>query len=161
MGLAEEMKEIKEILKDDKLKEKKFKFPFGSKVSGGRAKKNWVTILKINDNGNCTFVKKQIEEQTIMEDGIPRLASSQYVMYYKKNPLIILPSWSVKPYSRAGEYENSLKDGSNTAGYKILLNKMLNETTGAKKQISGMFKLLLGVGLAAIIGYAIITGGGV
>lgn len=160
MGIESELKELKTLLLDEKLKEKKFKFPFSAKVTPSSAKKNWVTVIKINDNGNMNIFKKQIQEQTIMEDGVPRFSSAQYMMYYKKNPVIILPSWSVRPYSPAEKYEKALKDGSNSAGYKILMNKMLNETTTQTKQISGAFKLILIAGLAAVVGYAIITGGG-
>ena len=160
MGLTEEIKELKELLKDDKVKEKKFKFPFTAKVSPARAKKNWITVIKVNENGNCNIIKKQIDEQTIMEDKIPRLASSQYVLHYKKNPLIILPSWSVEPYSPAERYKDSLNDGSNTAGYQILLNKMLKETVSDKKPIPNMLKWGIGLIVLAVIGYAIFTGGG-
>lgn len=162
MGINEELKDIKELLETKgKQKEKKFKFPFSSRVSPRRAKKNWITLLKINENGNVDFSRKQINYQTIMENGIPRLALSQYVLYFKKNPMIILPSWSTKPFARDEESKKSLADGSNTVGYRILMDKMLSETTGTKKQISGLFKIILVLGLVGIVAYAIISGGGV
>lgn len=159
MGLAEDIKELKELVEKKDKKEKKFKFPFSSRVNYPKAKKNWITVMNINENGQVNFTRKKIDEQTIMEEGIPRLASSQYVMYYKKNPLIVLPSWSVEPFSPAERYQKSLRDGSNAAGYKILLNKMLNETTSTKKPMGNALKWIIGLGLAAIIGYAFISGG--
>ena len=115
--------------------------------------------MKINDNGEVTFKKTQIDEQTILDDGIPRLAAANSVLRYKKNPMIILPSWSVTPFSPAESYEKSLNDGSNTKGYQILLNKMLKEQISGKKQISGIVKWILGIGLLALIGYAFMSGG--
>lgn len=160
MGLQEELKEIKDLLKEEKKpKRKKFRIPFGKKVGKSQAKKNYVTVIKINENGNLDFKKLQIDEQTIMEEGIPRLAATDYVLRYKKNPVIILPSWSVKPYSPSEQYEKSLNDGSNTKGYSILMAKMLKEQVNPKKQIGGMIKWILGLGVAGIIGYALITGG--
>lgn len=160
MGLQEELKEIKDLLKEEKKpKRKKFRIPFGKKVGKSQAKKNYVTVIKINENGNLDFKKLQIDEQTIMEEGIPRLAATDYVLRYKKNPVIILPSWSVKPYSPSEQYEKSLNDGSNTKGYSILMAKMLKEQVNPKKQIGGMIKWILGLVVAGIIGYALITGG--
>ena len=144
---------------EKKLKKKKFNIPFWKRVNAGKKKQNYVTIMKINENGQIKFDVKRIENQTIMEDKIPRLATTQYVMYYKKNPIIILPSWSVEPFSPADNLKQSLDDGSNVKGFAILLEKMQSEQLGSKKQIGGMAKLVLGLALAAIIGYAFISGG--
>lgn len=161
MGLEQELKEIKSLLKqaEEAKKTKKFKLPFGKKVGTAQAKKNWILTIKINENGHLNFLKHQIDEQTIMEEGVPRLATNQYVLFYKKTPVIILPSWSVEPYSPTQEFKKSLENGSNTAGYKILMAKMLKETVSPKKEMSGIIKWIIGLGLAALIGYALITGG--
>jgi len=163
MGIEEELKELKELIKnkDEKVKEKKFRFPFGKKVGKSQKKKNYVTILLLNENGHYDFKKYQIEDQTILHEKIPRLASAGYVMFNKKgNPLIILPNWSVEPFSPLAHYQKSLNDGSNTVGYPLLMAKMEKQQTSKKQQMSGMLKWILGLGLAAIVGYALITGGG-
>lgn len=160
MGLNKEIQDIKAMLRpEEKKKDKKFRLPFGKKVGKLQAKKNFVTIMKINENGNIDFKKTQITEQTILEDGIPRLATPNYVLRWKKNPMIIIPSWSVKPYSPEDQYNNSLNDGSNTKGYKILMAKMQSEVIKPTKQMGGIVKWILGLGLIAIIGYAFISGG--
>ena len=161
--MQEDLKDIKEILKPVESKEKKpkkFKLPWGKKVGKAQAKKNWVTVMKINENGTITFDKQIIDEQTIMQDGIPRLAANQYVMFYNNNPLIILPSWSVEPYAPIQAFKDSLDNGSNTKAYKILMAKMLKETVNPKKPMAGWIKWVVGLGLAGIIGYALISGGG-
>lgn len=161
MGLNKDIQEIKaRLTPEEKEKPKKFRLPFGKKVGKSQAKKNYVTIMKINENGNIDFQKRQIKEQTFIEDGIPRLGTPDYVLRWKKNPMIILPSWSVKPYSPKEQHEKSLSDGSNTKGYKILMAKMLLEAIKPTKQIGGIIKWILGIGVLAIIGYAFISGGG-
>jgi hypothetical protein len=162
MGIEEQLKEIKELINntEQSKKEKKFKLPFGTKVGKSQAKKNWITIMKINENGHCTFLKKQIEEQTINEDGVPRLATNQYVMFYKNNPLIVLPSWSIEPFSPVQEFQKSIENGSNIKGYKIIMAKMIKDTVKPQSSMGGMWKWIIGIGLAAIIGYALISGGG-
>lgn len=161
MGLNKELQDIKAMLApEDKENKKKFRLPFGKKVGVSQKKKNYITIMKINENGNIDFQKRQIKEQTFIEDGIPRLGTPDYVLRWKKNPMIIIPSWSVKPYSPEEKHKQSLEDGSNTKGYKILMAKMASETIKPTKQMGGMVKWILGLGLLAIIGYALISGGG-
>ena len=160
MGLREDVDELKELMKKDKLKEKKFKIPFGRKVGKGQRRKNFVTVLIIYENGTIEFKKYKIEDQVIMHDLIPRLAASGYVTFFKGNPFIILPNWSVEPFSPLEHYQKSLINGTNNVGMKLLLAKMQSSTIADKKQMPGWIKWVIGLGLAAVIGYALITGGG-
>jgi len=142
-------------------KPKKFILPSKAKVSFIKAKKNYVILQKINENGQVDFKRVMIDDQTFMEDDIPRLAAAGYVTYYKKMPMIILPSWSVEPFSPMERYEKSLLDGSNSAGYRLLMNKMKTETTGIKKKgMAGTGKWIIGLIVAAVIGYALLSGSG-
>ena len=86
MGIKEDLQEIKDLMKkqEEVVKEKKekgFRYPLGKKVGKGQKKKNYVTVLKINENNTATFKKVKIEDQTFMEDGVPRLASSCYFFH--------------------------------------------------------------------------------
>ena len=161
--LQEDIAELKQLVSSNQLaqQEKKFRFPFGKKVGKGQKKKNFVTILLLNENGVYDFKKYQIEDQTILHDTIPRIASAGHVMFNKKgNPLIILPNWSLEPFSPLAHYEKSLIDGNNVSGFKLLMAKMLKEQVGSKPKMSGAIKWVIGLILAAIIGYAFLTGGG-
>ena len=137
MGLTERIQEeIKKAIQENNVDKKKFKYPFGKKVSKSQRKKNYITVLVIYENGTCDFKKYQIEDQTIMHDLIPRLVSAGHVMFDKKgNPLIILPNWSIEPFSPLEHYNKSLTDEKNTKGYKILMAKMLADNVGGKKKM--------------------------
>ena len=163
MGIQEDLQEIKKLMTDQKegIKEKKFRFPFGKRVGRSQKKKNYVTILLLNENGVYDFKKYQITEQTIMHDLIPRLATAGHVMFNKKgNPLVILPEWSVDPFSPKSHFDKSLEDGTNIKGFAILMNKMKSEQISAKKTMGNLFKWIIGAAVAAVIGYALVTGGG-
>jgi len=165
MGIENDLTEIKEFMRTQanlgKIKEKKWKFPFGKKVGAGQKRKNFVTTLILNENGNYEFKKYIITDQTIVHDLIPRLASAGYVMFDKRgNPLVILPNWSVQPFSPLEHYNKSLIDGSNVNGYKLLMAKMQKEQIKPTTQISGWVKWVVGLVIAGIIIYAIFTGGG-
>jgi len=54
-----------------------------------------------------------------MHELIPRLATTGHVMFNKKgNPMVILPNWSVEPFSPKSHFEKSLEDGSNKKDFK-------------------------------------------
>jgi hypothetical protein len=165
MGINEQLETISKDLKDikgedEKEKKKKFRLPFGKKVSRGQAKKNYVTVIKANENGSATFEKERIEEQTVIIDGVPRLATPEYLIQFKKCPIMVIPSWSVQPINWRTNHANSLLNGSNKAGYQLLLNRMkLSGIEGAKKKMSGIVAWIAGGILLCIVGYALYTGG--
>jgi len=165
MGLQDEVKEVKDLMKElideKKVKEKKFRYPFGKKVGKSQKKKNYITVLVLNENGVCDFKKYQIMDQTFIHDLIPRLASTGHVMRDKKgNPVVILPNWSVEPFSPLNHYQQTLIDGSNKNGYRLLMNRMESEKLDSKKSIGKIVPWIIGIGLAGIILYAILSGGG-
>ena len=160
MGIKEDVEELKKIVMEGQMKEKKFKYPMGSKVGKGQKKKNYVTVLIINENGAVDFKKYQIEQQTIMHDLIPRLATAGHVLHDKKgNPVLILPNWSVEPFSPLDHYETSMINGSNTKGYKILMARMHSERVEAKKPMAGWIKWAIGIVIVGIIVFALLSGG--
>lgn len=168
VDLNEKVSNIENRLEAEKaealrLKEKKFKFPWGTKTSPKQAAKGYVTVIKLNENGALQFSKRLIEEQTIIMDGIPRLATPEFVWHFKKVPVILLPNWSFEPIpviTPENLYKKSVDDKSLTTGLKIMLARMkssqLEEKKGGKKWLLWLFlALVLGV-----VGYAIFTGGG-
>ena len=167
MGLIDDVKFLKEKIEEQENKKskktKKWRYPFGKKVGKAQRKKNYVTVLKLNENSKAKFVKVRIDEQTFIEEGVPRLASAGHVFQEgrKNNPLIILPSWSVEPFSAMKNFEKSLENGANVVGFQLLMNRMKLEAIGAKKQMGGIIKWLLGAVVLGIIAYAFISGGGV
>lgn len=159
--LFERLGEIESKLNEkEQKKSKRFKIPFKGKIGKAKVKKGWVTVMKINDNTNVSFTKLKIDEQTIMEDGIPRIATPDEVLTYKGKPMIILPSWSTKPFSATENYEKTVKDEYTAAGHRLLLNRMKSEVIKPKRSFSGavVFFIIIAV---IIGGYLLLKRGGV
>ena len=152
----EELEE--ESLKKKKKKKEGLKIPFMARVGKGNARKNYVTVIKLNENRNVDFEKKQIVEQTIMVDDVPRLASGEYIFNYKNKPILILPSWSVEPLSPSKDYKNSLINGANTAGYRIIMNRMQGEAIKLGKKIGGLGLSIGAIVIVGVIIYGLLTG---
>ncbi len=79
-------------------------------------------------------------------------------MFFKKNPMIIQPSWSIEPFSPKQHLQNSLNNASNIVGYQLLLNRMKLSGVDTKKKVSGIVGYIVGGIVLCIIGYALFTG---
>lgn len=159
-GKLDQMLDMMKELKDEKQtkKEKPFKLPFMSRVGKGAAKKNFATVMVISENRNVDFKKMQIIDQTIMLNGVPRLAAGEFVLNFKNKPLIVIPEWSVQPLSPSENFKNSLINGSNSAGYRLLMARMQTEAIKLGKKIGG-WGISIGVlVIGGIIAWALIKG---
>ena len=164
--MAEE-KSIKELIEEmnkkfDELVESKqaknWKMPWKARIGRIKAKKNWTTVLFINDNREVKFMKLQIDEQTVKADGTPRIASTDYMMTYKRKPFIIIPSWSVKPFSPVDNYEEAEKENMLAVGYRLLLNKMKSEVIKPKMSMSWGL-IIVGILILGGVAYYLLKGG--
>lgn len=137
---------------------KGFKIPFKAKVGNAKAKKGWTTVLVVKENRNVRFEKQMIDEQTVVVDGIPRIVTPEETLYYNGKPFVIIPSWSVKPFSPEKNYEQTVKDQYTSQGYRLLLNALKSEAIKPKRAVSGL--LAIGIVLAlAVLGYMAYKGG--
>ena len=161
--LKEELKEIKELLKSEKKeKEKKLKLPFRARVGKSRAKKGYIGILKLNENRTITPSRQKVEEQTVVVDGIPRLATGDHIYQMGKHPIIILPSNSVEPITSSSLFKDSLDNSNNTKGYSLIMNRMRLDVVAKKGLSAGWIKWVIGfLVLAGIIYVAVTSGGGI
>lgn len=159
--IKETLEELTNLIKEDKVKKKKWKYPPGKKVGKSQRKKNYVTVVIPYENGTCDFQKYQIKDQVVWHDMVPRLASAGHTMFDKKgNPVIILPNWSVEPFSPLQHYQQSLIDGTNSKGYKILMAAMQSEKVDAKKPVPNWIKWAGGAVIIGIIIFALLSGDG-
>jgi hypothetical protein len=161
-SLKERLNNIEQSLSEGKKKEKKFKFkiPFKGKLSKQNIKKGFVTVQILHENGSVDFIKTKIDNGTISVEGCPRISTADYTIFYKGKPLIILPAWSLIPFSPVDNYEQTVKDKLTTAGRRLIIERMKLDAIKAKK---GMGFGLIGwivLGAAVIgVGYFLIKGG--
>lgn len=145
-SLREEIKRLREIVEDappEKKKTKSFRIPWNARVGTASAKKNNVTVMTIAENGTVNFIRTQIRDQVIHIEGLPRISTAEMVMRYKKNPIVILPLWSMKPFSPAQSYNETEKEKMNTKGYKLLMDIMKRESITGKKPFTMSWGLII------------------
>lgn len=164
--LTEEIQELKSLMTtvadEKKPKDKKpreFRLPGRARISKARSKKNYVTVEIIKENGDVSFTREQIQDQTIMIDGTPRIATADVIHQYKGKPIMILPSWSVKPFSRVDSYQDTERQLLNIKGYKVLMNRIKSEAILSKKSISWWW-IIGGLVVIGVVIYFFMQSGG-
>lgn len=138
-------------------KVKGFRLPSSGKLNNAKLKKNYITVISIGNNRELKFSKVPIEDGTVVMDKIPKLATTDYMLTYKGKPVVILPEWSVKPFSPSENYSETVKNQMDTAGHALLLSKYESGKVEEKKKMGGnwwIFPLIIGI---IVIGYLVFT----
>ena len=91
-------------------------------------------------------------------NGTPYITTADYMLTYKGKPFIIIPSWSIKPFSPVENYVKAIEQNDLTIGYRLLLNTMKSEVISTKKKV-GMGALIIGLIVLAAGGYFLMKGG--
>ena len=139
---------------------KRWRLPRMARLNKKRLKRNFVTVLVINENRNVDAVRLPIEDGCIVVDGVPRIATQDYTLLFNGRPMIILPAWSLKPFSPEENYAETVRNELTTAGRKLIAAKMKLEAVQPKKKIAGGIGgwIILGLAILGIVYYFIKRG---
>jgi|TARA_R100000093_G_scaffold35586_1_gene18797 hypothetical protein len=143
----------------EKNQAKRFKMPWSGRVGKGKVKRNYASICYIGDNREARFMKLPIQEGTVMINGAPHLATTDFMLSYKGKPFLIVPSWNIKPFSPEENYDEATKLKTTTAGYRLLLNTMKLEQIKVKKGIGLAGGVIFAIIILGIIAYYFFNGG--
>lgn len=149
-NLKNEIKKLNEnfqkLIESGKIKGVKAK-----KLGKIEQKKGYVRYIFIGENKQIKVMKIPIEEGTTMVEGIPRIATADYMLNWDGQPTIIQPAWSVEPFSPVKNYEESVQKQMTAQGHKLLLNRIELGGIKAKKKISGavIFFIIVILAIAA------------
>ena len=146
-------KEKKEKEKE-MFKEKKFRLPLKAKVSKGKMKQGYATVIAFKENNNIDFVRKQIIGGTIkLDDGEPISIHSlkkESIFFYKGKPVIFQPKSNLNPW-------NPFKQKDETYGQPLVMARMEGDKLSIKKGFGSAGWIVTAV-VGAIIAYAFVTG---
>lgn len=156
--IKDEVKETNDLLKKllESGKIKGFKLP--KSPSKSQVKKGYVHYLFIR-NKEIIPMKLPVEDDSVVVEGLPRIATTNFMYTYKGKPALIQHDFSVEPVSPQKEYEEAIRNKMTTTGHRVLLAKYEAGQIKPKKKISGA--LIFGIIIALIIaGYLLIRGMG-
>jgi len=159
LTLKQKVDRIIEKEEDKKVKDKKFKLPFGIRAFGRRKlrKKNYAIVIWIMENGSVDIKFVPIVDNTIKVGDTYHDASAQYVLRYKQYPMIIQPSWNIKPYSSKEDIKKAVEEGSLSAPEKFIINKIEMERVKKSKVNAKAIGVII---LVIVIGYFVASSAG-
>lgn len=149
-------------------KEKKFSLPWGIKLfSKGKLKKNYAIVQILRTNGSVEFKFVQIEDNTIKIGDVYHEATADYIMRYKKYPLIVLPEWNIRPIKKGSEemevqpfkarenIKEAIDKGQLSSAEKFILYAIKMDLVKGKNKVNWMTVLLIG---AILVGGYLLAG---
>lgn len=134
---------------------KQFKLP--GKVRRGvkskkKVKQNYAILIYVRTNGYSDIDYAPIENDMIYvkQSGLYHLATADYVLRYKKFPLIIIPEWTLEPFSPKSHLKTTIEEGKLALPQKAIINMVKLAQLGPKKpMLSGnMLWIVFGVVIA-------------
>lgn len=155
IGLKSRMDRIEEMLNSNgnkvKVKNKILKIPRRAKVSKGKLRKGWIGVIKIDENGNLSGTKTQIEGSAFNLGG--NLNNANYhatdgreILFWEgKFPVLIQPTWKLNPIKIRKEPEEK----NETYGQPYQQAKLLKDVIKIKK--SGNMNVILVIGVIGVI----------
>lgn len=150
--MADKINDIHSLIDTKKEREKKSIISKKIKLSQGQVKKNFVSVFILYPTGNAKIEKVPIIDNSIqLKNGNYHVSSSEYIYSYEnKHPFMILPSWDMKPISKARLTEITAKDGTWTDPQKILIHYMNLSQVKPKAKV-GMSLIWIIIGAVVVL----------
>jgi|SRR3990167_9575062 len=133
------------------------------KINNAKQKKGFVSVILIRDNGSIDIKKLKIENDMLYlnDNKAYHMANADYIMRFKKYPVIIIPEWSVEPlsptyFSPVEDAKLSRKEGRGLEAQKFSI-KAAEMSMLDKKKSGGNARWLIIIVIGVIILYVIYT----
>lgn len=147
--MKEKVDELHKMFQDPNVKKKELKLIRKAKVKGGKLRKGYIGIIKIDENMVASGEKYKIDDSTYRtKDGLFHVFDPKKIMMWQgKFPVIIQPTWKESPLDIRGD-ENK----NETSGQKLIFQKMLREAIKETKSAGKIIWFIIG-GIALFIIY--------
>lgn len=104
-------------------------FKLGAKITTGwktKLKKNYVLVFRIRSNGTLVINFAPINNDMIyiQDAGTYHISNIKYMLRYKNYPAMILPEWSLKPFSPAEHFKETEEKEELALPQKVIINAM-------------------------------------
>lgn len=155
---------LKKTLKNQEEEKKKgnirkWKLPLRARVGPMKRRKNWVGVIQVNENKGLEFYKVKIDEGIIeSKDKTPHVATPNYMLNWRRRPVMIVPSWSTEPFDPSINLAEAEKNKTLSLGYRLLKNHLEKGQIQNKKSFGG-FGMVIILVIVAAVGYYAYTSG--
>lgn len=130
-----------------KKEEKKFRLPIFMQLFGkAQMKKGFCVVIFVRTNGQIEIKMVRVENNTIKIGDVIYAASADYIMRWKRFSVMIVPEWTMVPFSPAENFKSASTEGTLTAAEVLVASRM--KTDAIKPKLNFDIKWLL---IAAVV----------
>jgi hypothetical protein len=148
---------FKDIVTGKNKPKKTFKLSY--KIRAGwktKLKKNYVLVLRVRTNGELVIHFAPINNEMIyvQDAGTYHVSNAEYMLRYGKYPAIILPEWSLKPFSPSEHFKKTEQEGAEALHQRVIIKAMKMADIKQQGMMKGktlLWVLILGVAALYII----------
>ncbi|MCK9371128.1 hypothetical protein M0R04_14545 [Candidatus Dojkabacteria bacterium] len=161
--LRDEIRNLGRKLENKKIEEekhKKFKFPRVAKLTQKKSKEGYASVCFINENRDVKFLKLPIKEGSVIYNGSPYIASTDYMLNYKNKPFLIIPTWDIAPFSPQKQYDDAFEQKRLNVGYRLVLNTLKSEQIKPKASFGSAWIWIAVIALVGAGAYYLYQRGG-
>lgn len=138
-----------------KEEEKKFKLPVMMRLFGKfKMRKGFCIVFFVRTNGQIEIKMVGIEHDTVKINDCIYAANADYIMRYKRFSVMIIPEWTMIPFSPADNFTKASIEGELTAAQALVIAKMKTDAIKPKfnLNIGGILiaAVVIGVGYFAL-----------
>ncbi len=140
--------------KSKKKKNKEIRLPMKAKVKRLKARKGYIGIIKIEENGNMSMEKQPIEDSTYrLKSGSYHAINGSEILRWKgKFPVVIQSAKRKNPY-------NFSEESNEVYGQKYIMARMLKDAIKIKNKGGGKIIIYIIIGIAVLVGIQYYMGG--
>lgn len=163
-GLKSKLDRLLEVMeKEPEKKEKKFKLPLGTAIGGkSKVKKGYALVVLLRTNGSTLMKFFPIRDDLVYISEIDtyHISSTDFIGYYKKYPLIIVPEWDLQPLRRHKLFKEAVANERLAKPQRAIIQAIHASQLKPKSALAGTGLLWLIIGGIAVlyIIYAGVTG---
>jgi len=119
---------INKLSKDEEEHKKKFNLPFMMRLFGnGQVKKGFAVVFFVRTNGKVEIKMVKIDNDTVKIGEAIYAASANYVLRWKKFPFLIIPEWTMLPFSPEDSFKKAYDEGTLTAPQVVIASRMKSD----------------------------------
>lgn len=127
-----------------------------AKVSRSKLKKGYIGIIRIEENGNMSGEKVQVQDfvYKLKKGNYHYTDGGEKVWWNGKHPVLFQQTWKLFPV----DFRKDPQERNETKGQKLVMATMKKDLITKKSGGSNIIWIVLLI-IAAIVGYSVIKGG--
>jgi hypothetical protein len=151
-GLSDKLDRVVDLMEAQTIqkekKKKEFKLPFGVQFGAKpKLKRNFALVVYLRTNGRIKFMLLPIRDEKVYVRETDKFheVTAGDTFYFKNYPVVIIPEWSLKPFSPREHFDTTVKEKALASPQRVLINAMESSQIKTRGGLGGKAIFIIGV----------------